>query len=152
MIYNCVLRNLLSRHPVLILDVKVMENHQNPGIHTVSGKLLSLLKMLSLFQNRLFNKKELLCNVIFSIIIKAQTLLFLYIIQFWMLDFLLLQQNKKHMILSQLSKQDLTQKAHVFASTSMLELTVTGQISPVIFPYFIEWASLNFLAISCYLA
>lgn len=69
-----------------------------------------------------------------------------------MLDFLLLRQNKKHMILSQLSKQDLTQKAHVFASTSMLELTVTGQISPVIFPYFIEWASLNFLAISCYLA
>lgn len=61
MIYNCVLRNLLSRHPVLILDVKVMENHQNPGIHTVSGKLPSLLKILSLilFQNRLFNKKEL---------------------------------------------------------------------------------------------
>lgn len=60
-IYNCVLKNLLARHPVLILDVKAMEILQNPGIYTVSGKSPSLLKKLSLilFQNRFFNKKEL---------------------------------------------------------------------------------------------
>lgn len=35
------------------------------------------------------------------------------------------------MILSQLSEQDLTQKAHAFTSASMLGLTVTGQIAPI---------------------
>lgn len=44
MIYNFSLSYLLERHPVLILGVKVRKNVQSPGIHTVSGKLPSLLK------------------------------------------------------------------------------------------------------------
>lgn len=56
------------------------------------------------------------------------------------------------MILSQLSEEDLTQKAHAFTSASMLELTVTGQIAPMTFPSLLECTPLEFLAIRYYLA
>lgn len=47
-IYNCSRSYLLERHPVLILDVNMMENLQSPTTRTVSGKLPSLLKNIFL--------------------------------------------------------------------------------------------------------
>lgn len=56
------------------------------------------------------------------------------------------------MILSHLSKQDLTKKANVFTSTSVLELTVTGQVTFLTFSYFLGYTPHMFLDIKYHLA